>query len=143
MGNWGKPVEKREERTERSVPFDLQAERATLGSILLERDAIIAVAGWLPAEYFYLEKHALIYEAMLACYNRREPADLATVAAELRRRGQLELVGGLSMLSELVTEVPTAVHIRILCADRGAHRTPAAVDRGRRADRGNGLRRVE
>lgn len=111
MGNGGNMVEKREDRLERSLPFDLQAERATLGSIFLERDAIIAVAGWLPAEYFYLEKHALIYEAMLACYNRREPADLATVAAELRRRGQLDLVGGLSMLSELVTEVPTAVHI--------------------------------
>ncbi|HMQ35752.1 MAG TPA: DnaB-like helicase N-terminal domain-containing protein [Chloroflexaceae bacterium] len=51
---------------DRSVPFDLQAERATLGAILLERDAIIAIAAWLPPEYFYLEKHALIYEAMLA-----------------------------------------------------------------------------
>lgn len=96
---------------ERSVPFDLQAERATLGSILLERDAIVAIAGWLAPESFYLEKHALIYEAMLACYNRREPPDLATVAAELRRNERLDLVGGLAMLGELAGEVPTAVHI--------------------------------
>ncbi len=96
---------------DRSVPFDLQAERATLGSILLDRDAIVVVAAWLPAEYFYLEKHALIYEAMLACYNRREPPDLATVAAELRRQDRLDLVGGLAFLGELAAEVPTAVHI--------------------------------
>lgn len=96
---------------ERPVPFDLQAERATLGAILLEREAIIAVAAWLLPDFFYLEKHALIYEAMLACYNRREPPDLATVAAELRRQEQLDLVGGIAFLGELAAEVPTAVHI--------------------------------
>ncbi|RRR72091.1 MAG: replicative DNA helicase [Candidatus Viridilinea halotolerans] len=96
---------------ERSVPYDLQAERATLGAMLLEREAIIAVAAWLFPEFFYLEKHALIYEAMLACYNRREPPDLATVAAELRRQERLDLVGGVAFLSELLTEVPTAVHV--------------------------------
>ncbi|GAB4443932.1 MAG: hypothetical protein OHK0015_44710 [Chloroflexi bacterium OHK40] len=96
---------------ERSVPFDVQAERATLGSILLDRDAIVAVAAWLPPDYFYLEKHALIYEAMLACYNRREPPDLATVSAELRRQERLDQVGGLAFLGELAAEVPTAVHV--------------------------------
>jgi replicative DNA helicase len=96
---------------ERAVPFDLPSERAVLGAILLDRDAIVAVAAWLPPDYFYLEKHALIYEAMLACYNRREPPDLATVAAELRRQERLDLVGGLAFLGELVSEVPTAVHI--------------------------------
>jgi replicative DNA helicase len=96
---------------DRAVPFDLQAERATLGSILIEREAIVAVAGWLPTEHFYLEKHALLYDAMLACYNRREPPDIATVAAELRRQERLDLVGGLAFLAELAGEVPTAVHV--------------------------------
>jgi replicative DNA helicase len=96
---------------DRTVPFDLQSERATLGSILLEREAIIAVSPWLTSTYFYLEKHAIIYEAMLACYNRREPPDLATVSAELRRREKLDLIGGFAYLGELAAEVPTAVHI--------------------------------
>jgi replicative DNA helicase len=96
---------------DRAVPVDIQAERATLGSILLERDAIIAVAPWLLAEHFYLEKHAHVYEAMLTCYNRRVPPDLATVSDELRRREQIDLVGGLAFLGELAAEVPTAVHI--------------------------------
>ncbi len=96
---------------DRSVPFDLPSERAVLGAILLDRDAIVAVAPWLPPDYFYLEKHAMLYEAMLACYNRREPPDLATVAAELRRQERLDLVGGIAFLGEIVSEVPTAVHI--------------------------------
>jgi len=55
---------------DRSVPFDLPSERAVLGAILLDRDAIVAVAPWLPPDYFYLEKHAMLYEAMLACFSR-------------------------------------------------------------------------
>lgn len=92
-------------------PSDLDAERATLGACLLERDAIIAIAPFLSPDHFDLERHARIYAAILACYERREPPDVGTVAAELRRRGDLERIGGLSMLGELATAVPTAVHI--------------------------------
>jgi replicative DNA helicase len=93
------------------VPYDLTAERAVLGAILLERDAILAVSDTLQPVDFYLEKHALVYQATLACLARRVPPDLATVAGELRRQEQLELVGGLAALGELATEVPTAVHV--------------------------------
>ncbi|MEI8166268.1 MAG: replicative DNA helicase, partial [Chloroflexales bacterium] len=96
---------------ERSVPFDTQAERATLGAVLLDREAIIAIASWLTPDHFYLEKHGLIYAAMLACANRREPPDFATVSTELRRQGQLDLVGGASFLGDLLGDVPSAVHI--------------------------------
>lgn len=93
------------------VPYDLTAERAVLGAILLERDAILAVSDTLQPADFYLEKHALVYQATLACLARRVPPDLATVAGELRRQEQLEIIGGLAALGELATEVPTAVHV--------------------------------
>ncbi len=111
---------------ERALPADINAERATLGAILLERDAIIGVADWLTPDYFYLEKHAWIYEAMLACYNRRVPPDISTVAGALRAyavphrrtdaeddapKHRLGLVGGIAYLGELSAEVPTAVHV--------------------------------
>ena len=97
--------------SERSVPFDLIAERSVLGSILLERDAILAVSDQIQPADFYLERHGHVYAAMLACLARREPPDLTTVAGELRRQEQLELVGGLSFLGELLGESPTAVHV--------------------------------
>jgi replicative DNA helicase len=96
---------------ERSVPYDLTAERSVLGAILLEREAILAVSDQLQPADFYLEKHAQVYTAMLACLARRVPPDLATVASELRRHEGLEPIGGLSFLGDLVAEVPTAVHV--------------------------------
>ena len=102
--------------TERSIPFDVQAERAVLGAILLERDAILAVSDTLQPDDFYLEKHALIYQAMLACLAQRVPPDFATVADALRRREQLALVGGIAILGDLLAEVPTAVHIAYYAA---------------------------
>ncbi|NWG20022.1 MAG: replicative DNA helicase [Chloroflexi bacterium] len=93
------------------LPQSIDAEKATLGSILLNRDAVVAVAPWLQADYFYIQRHAQIYEAMLACYNARIPPDTRTVSEELRRRNQLEAVGGVLYLSELVDSVPTSYHV--------------------------------
>ena len=93
------------------VPADITAERAVLGSILLDREAIVAIADVLHPPAFYLEKHAWIYQAMLNCYARRVPPDLATVADDLRRHDRLEPIGGIAVLGELAAEVPTAVHV--------------------------------
>lgn len=97
--------------THPELPANIEAEKATLGSILLNREAIVAVAAWLVPEFFYLQRHAQIYEAMLACYNQRIPPDTRTVAEELRRRGRLDMVGGLLYMTELVEGVPTSYHI--------------------------------
>lgn len=119
---------------------DLASERATLGALLLEREAIIAVAPWLREEHFSVWKHGRIYAAALACYARREPPDLATVAAQLRAAGELEQVGGLTALGELAQEVPTALHVvyyarrveeygtRRALAESGGRVTAAAYD---------------
>ena len=97
--------------TQPALPHSIEAERATLGSILLNRDALAAVAAWLRPEYFYLERHTQIYEAMLACFNNRIPPDTGTVSEELRRRNQLDQVGGMMYLGELIEAVPTSYHI--------------------------------
>ncbi len=96
---------------EKPIPYDLTAERAVLGAILLDREAILAVSDALHSADFYLEKHAQVYEAMLACLAKRTPPDMVTVASELRRTDRLDLVGGLSFLSDLLAEMPTAVHV--------------------------------
>ncbi len=98
---------------ERLLPADTNAERALLGALLLDRDAIIAVAGRLQPAWFYLEKHSWIYEAMLALHQATPPVppDIATVSDELRRREQLNAVGGIAYLGELSADVPSAVHV--------------------------------
>jgi replicative DNA helicase len=96
---------------EKSLPANIEAERATLGSILLNREAIVVIAPWLHGAAFYLEKHAWIYEAMLACYNARIPPDTRTVSDELRRLDRLDPIGGIPYLAELVDAVPTSYHV--------------------------------
>ena len=97
--------------THPELPQNIEAEKATLGSILLNREAIVAVAPWLLAEYFYMDRHAQIYEAMLACYNARIPPDTRTVSEELRRRDRLDSIGGVPYLSDMVDTVPTSYHV--------------------------------
>jgi replicative DNA helicase len=96
---------------EKLPPHNLEAEESVLGSLLLDRDAIIRVAATLKPDDFYRPAHAAVYRVILDLYNRREPADLLTVAAELERRGELDEVGGVPALSNLFSAVPTAVHV--------------------------------
>lgn len=93
------------------LPANLEAERATLGSLLSNRDAIVMVAPWLAADRFYLQRHAQIYATVLHLYEQRTPPDVRTVADELRRREQLDGVGGIVYLSDLTDAVPTSYHI--------------------------------
>jgi replicative DNA helicase len=100
------------ERTvERTAPANVEAERAVLGALLIDSEAIGQIASFLKPEDFYRERHQVIYAARTDLYERREPGDFVTLVNELRRRGQLEAVGGASYLTELVNDVPTAVHV--------------------------------
>lgn len=96
---------------EPTIPYDLTNERAVLGACILDREAITAVRNILSCEDFYLEKHSLIYEALLDLVERRIPPDLATVAGALRDADRLDLVGGFAYLGDLCAETPTAVHV--------------------------------
>lgn len=97
--------------TSAELPHNLDAEKATLGSALIDRDRIVEVANWLTPAMFYSHKHADIYAAMLHLFSQRTPPDTRTVSDELRKRGQLERVGGWEYVSDLTETVPTSAHI--------------------------------
>ncbi|MDX2179517.1 MAG: replicative DNA helicase [Bryobacteraceae bacterium] len=90
----------------RTLPANLDAERLVLGSILLDPDAYITVAGLLAETDFSLEAHRRIYVRMGEIYERGARIDRVTVAEELSRQGQLESVGGLSYLLALDENLP-------------------------------------
>jgi replicative DNA helicase len=96
---------------ERLPPQNVEAERAVLGSLLIDPDAILEVASFLRAEDFYRETHRLVYQAILDLHERREPADFITLSDELDRRGQLAEIGGAAYLTELINTVPTSIHV--------------------------------
>lgn len=92
-------------------PHSLEAERSTLGSLFVDKDAIIKISDFVRAEDFYHDAHKMIYQAMLDLYDKRSPVDLVTMTNILEERKQLKLIGGASYLATLANEVPTATHI--------------------------------
>ncbi|HRW04046.1 MAG: replicative DNA helicase [Caldilineaceae bacterium] len=95
----------------RSIPANVEAERAVLGSLMIDPDAIIKIANFLRPDDFFRERHALLYEAMYTLNERREPLDFVTLVDELERRGQLADVGGPAYLTDLVAGTPTALYV--------------------------------
>ena len=81
-------------------PHNLEAEASVLGSLMLDRNAIVRVADFLRPEDFYLDHHAQVYRAALNLYDRADPIDLLTLAAELETMRVLERIGGQAFLAE-------------------------------------------
>ena len=95
---------------DRLPPQSIEAEQSVLGSILIDRDAVIEVAEFLKAEDFYRQAHSKIYAVIVDLFERREPIDIVTVAEALERDDDLEAVGGRAYLGTLSNATPTAVH---------------------------------
>lgn len=92
-------------------PQNIQAEASLIGSLLLDREAIIKVADIVAGDDFYVDKNRLIYEAILGLYEKREPIDVVTLSNRLESMGELEAIGGGAYLVELVNGVPSAAHV--------------------------------
>jgi replicative DNA helicase len=95
----------------RVPPHNLEAEASVLGSLMLDRNAIVRVADFLRPEDFYLDHHAQVYRAALNLYDRADPIDLLTLASELEKMLVLERIGGQVFLAELESRVPTAANV--------------------------------
>jgi replicative DNA helicase len=95
----------------RIPPQSLEAEQSVLGSLILDRDAIIKIADILSTEDFYEEKHRIIYSAIIRLYDERASIDILTVSNKLEEGASLEKIGGASYLSTLVNVVPSSAHI--------------------------------
>jgi len=93
------------------IPYDTETEKSVLGALLIDKDAIVRVVEFLRPAHFYKPAHEDIYQAIIDLYEKREPADLITIPAELKKRGLLEESGGVVYLTELVNMVPTAANV--------------------------------
>lgn len=105
-------------KSERVPPQNIDAERAVLGAMLMSdggREAIPRVVETLGdarlGSGFYTEAHQKIYTAILNLFDRGEPADLLTVTRELERTKDLERIGGVQYLDEMIDSVPTAANV--------------------------------
>lgn len=91
-------------------PHDLEAEQSVLGSLLVNPNAIAAVAEQIAADDFYRDSHRLVYRSVLTLYDRGQEVDVVTVAAQLEREGALERAGGREFIHTLAEFVPAAAN---------------------------------
>jgi replicative DNA helicase len=99
---------------DRLPPQNLDAERAVLGAMLLNPDAVGIAVELLHSDshqLFYAPAHQYIYEAIVALYGQAKPIDGVTLKDQLDRSGNLEGAGGLAYIGELTGSVPTSANI--------------------------------
>src|SRR5690242_14800958 len=96
---------------ERTLPQNVEAEKAVLGSMMIDPEAVSAVGEVLSASDFYRDAHRTLYEVMVALSARREVADFITICDALRERGKLEEVGGTNYILSLINVVPTSANV--------------------------------
>ncbi len=92
-------------------PQAIEVEEAILGALMLEKDALTNVIEILRPESFYKDSNRVIFEAIVQLFNNSEPVDIKTVVHQLRKNGQLDLVGGAYYVSELTAKVNSAANI--------------------------------
>ncbi|EKE13043.1 MAG: hypothetical protein ACD_13C00103G0013 [uncultured bacterium] len=95
----------------RVPPHSQEAEESVLGAMLIDKDAVIAVAEFLSPEDFYDERLKEVYKACTDLYEERIPIDVLTVTEKLKKRKVLKEFGSSSFLAELANRVPTAAHV--------------------------------
>ncbi len=99
-------------KVSRVPPHDLDAEQATLGSIMLNPSALNDIIDIFNAESCYSEKHRIIFKAMIDLFSKNEPIDLLSLSTSLKNRGQLEQIGGRAYLTDLTNSVPASTNVK-------------------------------
>ncbi|HOE27032.1 MAG TPA: replicative DNA helicase [bacterium] len=92
-------------------PQNLDAEMGVLGAMLLDREAIGHAIEAITADSFYKGAHAMIFSAVVELFDANEPVDIITLSEHLKKRKELEAVGGASYISALLDAVPSAANV--------------------------------
>lgn len=92
-------------------PQAVELEEAVLGAMLLEKESLSLVIDALSPESFYKEQNGRIFSAIRKLFNDSEPVDILTVTQELKRTGELEMVGGSFYVSSLTNRIASAANV--------------------------------
>ncbi|MCB0795161.1 MAG: replicative DNA helicase [Flavobacteriales bacterium] len=87
-------------------------EQAVLGALMLERNAVNEAIDILRPESFYVDAHRRIFDAIQGLFRGDQPIDILTVTEELRKRGELDVVGGAYYISELTNKVASSANVQ-------------------------------
>ena len=95
-------------RSLRTPPHNIDAEKALLGAIILKPDVMHDVSVTVYPESFFADKHRSIYEAIVSVFSKGDPIDVVSLVTKLKANNTLERIGGASYIAELIQNVPAA-----------------------------------
>lgn len=95
----------------RVVPHNTEAEESVLGSLLIDKNAIVKIADFVTPEDFYHHNNAVIFEAMMELYAKGDPIDVLSIISRLKEKKELKNIGGKTTITYLATVVPTAGNV--------------------------------
>lgn len=93
------------------IPHDSEAEKAVLGAVFLDPEAIIDASDVLQPDDFYENANRIVFQAMLNISDREEVIDPVTLQDELKKNNQVDDIGGIAYVTELSMATPTAAHV--------------------------------
>ena len=96
---------------DRRPPFSAEAEISVLGGMLIDHDAVVRAVELVNDSMFFGEGHRRLYRAMTRLFERGDAVDVITISEELKKTDELEGIGGMEYIAELVDAVPTAANI--------------------------------
>ena len=91
-------------------PQNVDAEKSLLGAVLIDEETLADISEHVTVKDFYEKRHGIIFGGMMRLYEKHAPVDLLTLTDELKRKNELDVIGGSAYLTELTNYVPTAAH---------------------------------
>ena len=96
----------------RVMPNSKEAEQSVIGSMIMDREAILTASEMLHKEDFYYQQYGIIFEAMVELFTANQPVDLVTLQNKLKEKDVPEEVSSLEFVRELLASVPTSANIK-------------------------------
>ena len=94
------------------MPHSIDSEKAVIGSMIMDADAIVAASEMLTGDDFYQRQFGILFETMVELYNEGKPVDVLTLQERLKMKDVPEEFASIEYISELVDSVPISTNIR-------------------------------
>ena len=96
----------------RILPHSIEAEKAVIGSMIMDADAVVAASEMITGDDFYQRQYGIIFDSMVELYNEGKPVDVLTLQERLKMKDVPEEFSSVEFISELVSSVPTSANVR-------------------------------
>lgn len=96
----------------RTMPHNQEAEQSVIGSMIMDREAILIASEMITGEDFYQRQYGIVFEAMVELFNENEPVDLVTLQNRLRAKEVPEEISSMEFVRDILEHLPTSTNIK-------------------------------